>query len=136
MFANIAWNECVGMGGAREGYRKSWEAIERENPAMWREFKSTDVAAMLDGLVRYKKKRFRRDQRRILVCGVVNGNIRVEWLPPVAPGVDTNWEMTLYGTVRTGNRDEVVEFLRRTRQMTRAEAVKQVKKIASDLGMD
>ena len=84
MFANIAWNECVGMGGDREGYRSAWESIEADNPAMWGEFKSNDVNAMLEELVEYKKQHYADDLRRILACGIVNGNIRVQWLSPVA----------------------------------------------------
>ena len=37
-FANVAWNECVGLDHAREGYRSAWETIEAENPEMWSEF--------------------------------------------------------------------------------------------------
>lgn len=88
MLANIAWNESVGLGHAREGYRSAWEVIEADNPAMWNEFKSTDVEAMLDELVEYKKKHFSDDLRRILLAGIPNDSIRVEWLPPAASGVE------------------------------------------------
>ena len=54
MFANIAWNETVGLGSARKSYRSAWEMIEAENPQMWSEFKSTDVDGMIDELVRFK----------------------------------------------------------------------------------
>ena len=33
-FANVAWNECVGLDHAREGYRNVWEAIEADNPEL------------------------------------------------------------------------------------------------------
>jgi hypothetical protein len=56
MFANIAWNESVGLGQARAGYRPAWEMIEAENPAMWGELKSNDVDAMIDDLVVFKKQ--------------------------------------------------------------------------------
>ena len=29
-FANVAWNECVGLDHAREGYRNVWEEIEAD----------------------------------------------------------------------------------------------------------
>jgi hypothetical protein len=135
MFANIAWNECVGMTHAREGCRSAWETIEAENPAMWSEFKSNDVEAMLDELVAFKKEHYPDDLRRILTCGIPDGNIRVEWLNPAAPGVDSKWEMTLYGLVRTGEREQAIQFLQETRRMSRQDAAKQVKKIASDLGL-
>ena len=135
MFANIAWNETVGLGHARKGYRSAWEMIEAENPEMWSEFNSNDVDAMIDELVEYKQKHFRNDQRRILTCGIPDGKVRVEWLAAAGSGVDSKWEMQLYGLVRTGAREKAIQFLRETRRMSRSEAVKQVKKIASDLGL-
>lgn len=122
MFANIAWNESVGMTAARDGYRKAWESIESENPQMWTEFKSNDVDAMIDELVKYKNANFPDDQRRILVCGFVKDKVHVEWMAPAAPGVDSKWEMRLYGLVRTGNRKEAIRFLRESRNLTRAQA--------------
>ena len=80
-FANVAWNESVGLDGEREGYRKAWEVIEAENPDLWTEFTSNDVPGMIDGLVRYKQTHYPDDRRRILTCGIPDGKIRVEWLP-------------------------------------------------------
>ncbi len=91
-FATAAWNESVGLAHAREGYRTVWETIEADNPPVWSEFKSDDVNAMIDELVRYKRTRYPDDQRRILVCGILDGKIRVEWLRPAAPGIDPQWE--------------------------------------------
>jgi hypothetical protein len=110
-FANVAWNESVGIDGAREGYRKVWETIEAENPELWNEFKSNDINAMIDELVRYKKTHYPDDRRRILTCGIPSGKVRVEWLNATAPGVDPKWEMSLYGLVRTGKREEAIRFL-------------------------
>lgn len=135
MFANIAWNESVGLGHDRESCRSAWEVIEAENPEMWSEFKSTDIDAMLEELVEYKRKHFAHDQRRVLTCGIPNGNVRVEWLPPVAPGVDSIWEMRLYGLVRTGEKEQAIGYLRKIRRLSRTDAVKQVEKIESNLGM-
>jgi hypothetical protein len=47
-FANVAWNESVGLDHPREGYRKVWEPIEAENPQLWTEFKSTDINALIE----------------------------------------------------------------------------------------
>ena len=133
--ASAAWNESVGLDGARKGYRIVWETIEAENPTLWNELKSNDINAMIDELINYKKAHFPDDQRRILTCGIPDNKVRVEWLLPVAPGVDTKWEMRLYGLVRTGEREQAIKFLQETRRLPRPEAEKQVKKIASDLGM-
>ena len=135
MFANFAWNETVGLGHPREGYRSAWETIEAENSEMWSEFKSNDIDGMIDELIEYKQQHFPDDKRRILTCGIPDGSIRVEWLPAVAPGVDSNWEMQLYGLVRMGEREKAIEFLRKTRRLSPQEAAKQVKKITVDLGL-
>jgi len=135
LFANAAWNECVGMDHAREGYRNVWEAIEAENPALWNEFKSNDIDAMIDELVRYKKAHHPDDRRRILVCGMVPGNVHVEWLNPAAPGVDSKWEMRLYGLVRTGEKETAIRFLQETRGISRKEAATKVAVIAAELGV-
>jgi hypothetical protein len=135
LFAHAAWNESVGLDHTRDGYRNVWEAIEAENPALWDELKSNDINAMIDGLVRYKEAHFPDDRRRILVCGMVPGKVHVEWLNPAAAGVDSRWEMQLYGLVRTGQRDKAVRFLQDTRRMTRKEASKRVAQVAAELGM-
>ena len=100
LFANIAWNESVGLDHARQGYGNVWETIEAENPALWNEFKSSDIDAMIDELVRYKQAYYPDDRRRILVCGMVPGKVHVEWLKPTALRVDCKWEMQLYGLVQ------------------------------------
>jgi hypothetical protein len=134
-FANLAWNECVGLDHAREGCRNVWEEIEADNPALWNEFKSNDIDGMVDELVRYKQEHFPDDKRRILTCGIPHGSIRVEWVPAAAPGVDSKWEMQLFGLVRTGAQREAIQFLQKTRKMSRTEAAKRVAKVAADLGL-
>ena len=128
--ANVAWNECIGLGGDREGNRNVWQMIEADKPDLWDELKSKDIDAMIDELVEYKKAHFPEERRRILTCGgTPHGTIRVEWLPPAAPGVDAKWQMQLYGMVHMGHEKEAVRFLRKTRGMSRAEATKRVAKI-------
>jgi hypothetical protein len=134
-FANAAWNESVGLNDSRDGYRRVWETIERENPELWNEFKSNDINAMIDDLVQYKKKHYPDDQRRILTCGIPDGKIRVEWLKAAAPGVDSRWEMQLYGLVRTGAREKAIRFLEETRRLSRTEATNRVAVIAAELGL-
>jgi len=134
-FANVAWNESVGLDHAREGYRKAWETIEADNPALWNEFKSNDIDAMIDELVEYKNTHYPDDRRRILTCGIPDGSIRVEWLPAAAPGVDSKWEMQLYGLVRTGQKEMAIRFLQETRGLSRKDATKRVAEIAAELGI-
>lgn len=133
LFANIAWNESVGMNGARANYRKIWAKIEDENPALWNELKSNDIDAMIDELVQYKKSHYPDDQRRILMCGMALGKVHVEWLDPAAPGVDPKWEVELYSLVRTGEWQKAVRFLRKSQRMSRNEATSRVAMIAASL---
>ena len=135
-FANVAWNEGVGLDHAREGCRNVWETIEADNPELWNEFKSNDIDAMIDELVRYKEDRHPDDGRRILTCGIPDGKVRVEWLNVAAPGVDSQWEMTLYGLVRTGQRQRAIRFLRDTRRMSRKDAERKVVAVAAELGIE
>jgi hypothetical protein len=135
VLANAAWNECVGIRADRRNWRTVWEPIAAENPGMWSEFRSSDTNAMIDDLVRYKRKHYPDDHRRIIVCGMVDGNVRVEWLKAAEPGVDPSWEMQLYGLVRVGSRKEAIRFLQETRGISRKEASRRVSTIASDLRM-
>jgi len=134
-FANIAWNECFGLVHPRDGYRNVWETFEGDNPALWNEFKSSYIDAIIDELVRYKQEHYPDDRRRILTCGIPEGKIRVEWVPAAAPGVDAQWEMRLFGLVRTGEKETAIRYLRETRGMSRKEAMRRVAEIAKQLGM-
>jgi len=134
-FANAAWNESIGVAHSRDSYRNAWETIEAENPELWNEFKSNDINALIDELIQYKKNHYQDDRRRILTCGIPDGKIRVEWLKAAAPGVDSRWEMQLYGLVRIGDREQAIRFLQETRGMSNKEAAKRVAGVAAELGM-
>jgi hypothetical protein len=133
-FANLAWNECVGLDRPRDDYRSAWETIEADSPELWNEMKSNDIDGMIDELVEYKKAHYPSDRRRIITCGVPEGKLRVEWLPAAAPGVDVKWETQLYGLVRMGKRKKAIRFLQETRGVSHAEATKRVTEIAVELG--
>jgi hypothetical protein len=134
LIANITWNECVGIDHARKGYLLALEEFEASRPTLWNECHSRDIDVMIDGLVLYKQANYPNDRRRILVCGMVeSGNVHVEWLNPAAPGVDSKWEMRLFGLVRCGKRQEAIRFLQESRSMSRQQAAKRVAQIAVDL---
>ena len=90
---------------------------------------------MIDELIQYKKNHYQDDRRRILTCGITDGNIRVEWLKAAAPGVDAQWEMRLYGLVRMGDREQAIRFLQETRGMSNKQAAKRVAGVAAELGL-
>jgi hypothetical protein len=136
LFANVAWNECVGLGIEREACRIVWQTIEHEKPDLWDELTSRDIDALIDELVEYKRTRYPDDQRRILTCGgTPEGTIRVEWLHPAAPGVNSKWEMQLFGMVRSGMDKEALRFLKQTRKMSQQEATVEVARTKMKLNM-
>ena len=135
ILANVAWNECVGLGRPRDGYGNLLGPIESRKPSVWNEFRSNDINALIDGLVQYKQTHFADDRRRILTCGMIDDKVRVEWMQPAAPGVDSRWEIQLHTLVRLGKRDQAIRFIRETRNLPRKEAEKLVKKIVTDLGL-
>ncbi len=125
-FANAAWNESVGLDPDRNGYRDDVQGsdggreprtVERVQVERHRRHDRRSGRGT-------KKTHFPDDGRRILVCGIPDGKVRVEWLPAAAPGVDSMWEFKLYGLVRTGERAcRRSSSLRETRKMTRTEDV-------------
>jgi len=133
LFANVAWNECVGIEHPRAACSTVWKQIEADNPKLWNELKTNDVDAMIDELVRYKKQHHPDDRRRILVCGMREGNVHVEWMAPAAPGVDPMWEMRLYGLVFVGDRQGAIRFLQETRGLSGIEAAKRVAVVVAEL---
>ena len=134
--ANVAWNECVGLGEEREACRNVWQEIEASNPNLWDELKSRNIDAMIDELVEYKQAHYPDDRRRILTCGgTPHGTIRVEWLPPAAPGVDAKAEMQVYAMVRMGEDKKALQFLKKSRKMSQLEAAAEIMKIKMQFGM-
>jgi hypothetical protein len=85
--------------------------------------------------VKFKKQHYSDDRRRILTCGIPDGKVRVEWVDAAAPGVDSPWEMQLYGLVRIGERAKAIQFLRATRRMSRNGAAQKVLAVAAQLGI-
>jgi hypothetical protein len=53
----------------------------------------------------------------------------------VAPGVDSKWEIRLYGLVRTGQGETAIWFLIETRCLSRNDAAKKVAAVAAELGI-
>ena len=77
-FANVAWNECVGLDHAREGYRNVWETIEAENPELWNEFKSNDIDAMIDHMCKEVDPDSTADENRELMQSYLLGKRRIK----------------------------------------------------------
>lgn len=124
--SNLAWNESVGICFPRASCLRFCESLESENPQLWSELVSKDMDQMIDAMLRYKDRHFSSDRRRILTCGIVEGKIRVEWLQPAAPGVDAEWELRMFGLLRTGRREDAIELMESTRGIPKPQAASQV----------
>ncbi len=77
LFAQIGWNSALGhdMGQLEPVLRE----IERDNPALWDELRSRDPAVLIAQVRAAKLRQHPDDDRVIVVCGVIDEVIRVEW---------------------------------------------------------
>jgi len=87
LLANVAWDRATGIES--HDYLSVLKVFEDSLPTLWKEFKSRDCEKMIEKLIRFKKKKYPNDFRRITVCGMREGNVRVEWTEPLKrnPGV-------------------------------------------------
>jgi hypothetical protein len=70
------------------------------------------------------------------LCGTTpDSNVRVEWMVPATPGVNSKWEMQLFGLVRTGEREQAIKFLQKTVGVSRKDAAKKVASVVAQLKM-
>ena len=82
LFAHVAWNRAAAVGPPDFDYPKVLREFEASNRLLWAELKSTDVEALIAELVSYKQAHYPGDRRQVLVCGMLGGNVHVEWLDP------------------------------------------------------
>ena len=132
----MAWNECVGLGHDREGYRSVWETIEAENPELWNELKSNDINAMIDELVEYKKAHYPDDQRRILTLWrhpAQHDSGGMAAAPRPRRGCQMGDATVRDGADGAGERSRPVS--QKTRGMSRSEARMKVAGLEMELGM-
>lgn len=80
LFSHVAWNKSIGKKISKDMYKPVIQQIEDSNRKMWKELKSNDYNEIISGLVEYKKKYFATDKREIVVCGMRNHNVHVEWI--------------------------------------------------------
>ena len=79
LFVHVAWNTSLGNDDAYRNYRAILDKFEASNPALWNEFISSDHEAILADLARHKEEHYPNDPRVIVMCGMREGNVHVEW---------------------------------------------------------
>jgi len=77
LFAQIAWN--LTLGHQTEGYQELLNVFFRSNPKFWTELRSNDPETLIETIREIKERRYAADVRVIVVCGIREGNVRVEW---------------------------------------------------------
>ncbi|WP_165227286.1 plasmid pRiA4b ORF-3 family protein [Aquisphaera insulae] len=135
LLANVAWNRAIGLEAGDDTYRDLLATFERESPNLWDEFRSRDVPAMVDALVRYKRAHFPDDGRRILTCGIPEGKVRVEWLQAAQPGLESELEMQLYALIRLGEIEGAIRHVQKTRKLPRNMAAQVVADVVMALAV-
>lgn len=77
LLANIAWNRALGRD--TPDYEDLLMVFTRSKPKLWSELKSANTEALIETLRQAKELRYPTDRRVVLVCGMREGNVRVEW---------------------------------------------------------
>jgi hypothetical protein len=77
LFAHAGWNRA--LGHPLEGYERALATFETERPHLWRELKSRSAENLIDFAEREKRRLWSDDRRVILVCGMRDGKVHVEW---------------------------------------------------------
>jgi len=60
-------------------YREFLNVLLRSNLNLWSELRSRDTEEMIEIMRKARKQRYPMDQRVIVVCGMREQNVRVEW---------------------------------------------------------
>jgi hypothetical protein len=77
LFAQVAWNRA--LGHETEGYQELLKVFVRSNPKLWSELSSRDPEALIRTMSQVKARRYPDDVRVIVVSGMREGNVHVEW---------------------------------------------------------
>lgn len=77
LFAQVAWNRTLGHD--IKDYKDLLKVFLRSNSNLWSEFKSRDSECLIEIMREAKESRYPADSRVVLVCGMRDGNVHVQW---------------------------------------------------------
>jgi hypothetical protein len=77
LFAQTAWNRSLGHDTT--GYHELLKVFLNSNPNLWSELRSRDPETLIEPMRQAKESRYSADVRVIVVCGMREGIVRVEW---------------------------------------------------------
>ena len=103
LFAQVAWNRSLGR--EMPPYEELLGVFLRSNPNLWSELQSRDAETLIETMQRAKQQRYSADRRVVVVCGMRDGNVHVEWCEekdyPRASQMAKQILESQYGTGRT-----------------------------------
>ena len=77
LFAQVAWNRALGHD--MQAYKELLKVFLRSNPNLWSELRSRDAETLIETMRQAKEQRYVADRRVVIVCGMRDGNVHVEW---------------------------------------------------------
>jgi hypothetical protein len=77
LFAQVAWNRALGHD--MQDYKALLKVFLRSNPNLWSELRSHDAEELIEIMREAREHRYSSDLRVVLVCGMREGNVHVEW---------------------------------------------------------
>lgn len=77
LLAHVGWNRSLGR--VMRGYEKGIEAFTHSRPDLWAELSSSDPEALIEKTRQLKERRYPEDRRVVLVCGMRDETVYVEW---------------------------------------------------------
>jgi hypothetical protein len=77
LFAHVGWNAALEHGV--EGYERVLAQFTSTEPDLWAELRSADPAVLIEEARQAKLRLYPNDRRVILVCGIRDHQVHVEW---------------------------------------------------------
>lgn len=77
LLANVAWNRALGRDVP--DYEDLLMVFTQSKPELWSELITGNTEALIETMHQAKEKIYPKDRRVILICGMREGNVRVEW---------------------------------------------------------
>ena len=77
LLANAAWNRALGRDVP--DFEELLMVFTRSKPKLWSELRPGTPEALIETMRQAKEKLYPLDRRVILICGIRESNVRVEW---------------------------------------------------------
>ena len=77
LFAQVAWNRTLRQD--MQNYKEVLKVFLRSNPNLWSELRSRNAETLIETLRQAREQHFSADRRVIVVCGMREESVHVEW---------------------------------------------------------